>query len=359
MTKKNEALNEFKSVDGQGETADPIGKDSGRPADKHNGEKPQGFKTKAEAMSAMMDAFAGMPKEKIYDIFKGMTDETHHDKGKALNTRRIGGTAKDNTTAQTLAQTRISPTSVTMIAKEDMDLIFGGDELSEEFREKATTIFEAALNSRLVTEVSRLEEEFEEALTEALEEKIEQLTINVDKYLSYAIEQWVEENRIAIESGLKAEVVEEFIYGLKNLFEENYVEIPDDKIDVIAELSHQVAELEERINTVVTENIDLKDHLDTLETEQVFAEAVQSLPLTQREKLRALAEGMEYSNAAEFSKKLNIIKETYFGAPKPRQHVSDLTEATSYESDLDNVDATPVTGPMAHYVSAISKTTKK
>jgi len=336
-------LVEFKSSDDQSETADPVAtKDSKRPADKTAGETSiPDFPTKIEAINAVIQMMSGMPKEKIGDIFKGMSVDNS-----AKNKR-----PKDQTGGET-SQIRLSPTSA--MAKEDMDVIFGGEELSEELREKAVIVFEAAVNSRLATEVVRLEEEFESRLVEALEEKVEQLTENVDKYLSYAVEQWVEDNEVAIESGLKAEVVEGFIHGLKGLFEENYIEIPDDKVDVIAEMASKIEELEDAINSTISENIDLHDYVDSLEVDRVFAEAVESLPLTQQEKLRSLVEGIEYNDVEEFTKKVSVIKETYFPSGKK---AASLTEEYINEDDAEEVVAP--SGPMAHYVTAISKTTKK
>jgi hypothetical protein len=357
---KEENLQEFASSDGISHTADPIDKDGhkGRDADKTSGGQeamPQ-FATKAEAINALMAHVTGMPKEKIGDIFKGLTDNNfNHDHSKSKR-------PKDNdSVSQSIAQTHISPTSAkgstaATIAAEDLDIMFGGEELSEEVREKARTIFEAAVNSRLYAEVARIEEEFEANLVEALSDKIEQLSENVDKYLSYAVEQWVADNEIAIESGLKAEVVEGFIHGLKDLFEQNYVDIPDDKVDVVEELSQQVIDLEATINSVVKENVELKDYVDSLEVDRVFAEAVDSLPLTQQEKLRSLVEGIEYSDVTEFTKKLGVIKETYFPTSGEKKTVA-LTEATDYDSDEDTF--TEVPGPMSVYMKAISQSSKK
>jgi hypothetical protein len=361
---EEETIYEFTASDDQAMVPDPMAKDSKRPADKTTGGEdaiPQ-FKTKIEGLNAIMTHLSELPKQKIADIFKGLTNEIPHDASKAKATRRIGGSAKDDMSdGETLAATHRSPTSAkgssaTQIAAEDMNVIFAGADLSEEVREKAKTIFEAAVNARLVTEIARLEEEFETALVEALEEKVEQLSENVDKYLSYAVEQWVEENEIAIESGLKTEVMEDFLHGLKSLFEENYVEIPDDKVDLVAELSAHVAELEEKINNVVKENVDLKDYVDTLEVNKIFAEEVDALPLTQQEKLRSLVEGIEYASVEEFTKKLNIIKETYF--PVEGKKSASLTEEVEYDSDDEGAPKV-ASGPMAQYVTAISKSAKK
>jgi hypothetical protein len=352
MTKKRineeQELLEFDASDGQSKTADPVAtKSSARSADKSAGETAiPDFPTKVEALNAVMQELSGLPKEKIGDIFKGLVDGLSQSKNKRPRDQMAGETGQIST----------SPTSVSGVAKEDMDIIFGGEELSEEVREKAKTIFEAAVNSRLVSEVARIQEEFDNQLVEALEEKVEQLAESVDKYLSYAVEQWAEQNEIAIESGLKADVVENFIHGLKGLFEENYVDIPDDKVDLVSELAQQVADLQEKVNFVVTENIELRDYVDTLEVEQVFAEAVDSLPLTQAEKLRNLVEGIEYADVQEFTKKLSVIKETYF--PSEGKKAVSLTEEVDTDTDYEEV-AVKASGPMAHYVTAISKTTKK
>jgi len=361
---EEETINEFTASDDQSMVPDPMAKDSKRSADKTTGGEnaiPQ-FATKIEGLNAIMTHLSELPKQKIADIFKGLTDEQgfNHDASKAKATRRIGGTASDSTEGETLAATHRTPTSAkgssaSSIAAEDMDVVFAGADLSEEVREKAKTIFEAAVNARLVSEVARLEEEFETALVEALEEKVEQLSENVDKYLSYAVEQWVEENEIAIESGLKTEVLEGFLSGLKTLFQESYVEIPDDKVDVVAELSAHVAELEGKFNSVVKENVDLKDYVDSLEVEKIFAEAVDALPMTQQEKLRSLCEGIEYADVEEFTKKLNIIKESFFAEGK--KEVKSLTEEVEYDSDEGAPKVT--SGPMAQYVTAISKSAKK
>jgi hypothetical protein len=354
---KEEALNEFDASDGISHTADPVAKNSKRKADKTDVNQPMPeFFTKVEAINQIMGHLSGLGRQELANVFKGLTDRgslAGNPRGKALATRHTG-TFKDGLEAQSLAQTRYSPTSV---HAEDMDIIFGGEELSEEVREKALTIFEAAVNAKLYSEIARLEEEFEVALTEALEEKITQLSENIDRYLSYAVEQWVSENELAIESGLKAEVVEDFIHGLKNLFVENYVELPDDKIDLVSELSQHVAELEEKVNHVLKENFELKDYVDSLEVDKVFSEAVESLPLTQQEKLRSLVEGIEYSDVTEFTKKLNVIKETYFPA-KGKPAPTTLTEELDYDTD-DSTESENVSGPMSQYVQAISKTTKK
>ena len=350
----------FDSSDGISHVPGPVDKDGHkeRSADKTSGGQTDipPFFTKVEAINQIMGHLSGLGHQELANVYKGLTDKGPlHDRDKALATHRIGGTAKDNTNGQTIAQTYYSPTSV---HAEDMDVIFGGEELSEETREKARTIFEAAVNARLYSEIARLEEEFETNLVEALQEKVSQLTENVDKYLSYAVEQWLEDNELAIETGLKTEVMEDFMHGLKNLFIENYVEIPDDKVDLVSELSHHVADLEEKLNETISENLDLKDYVDSLEVDKIFAEEADTLPITQQEKLRSLVEGIEYSDVDEFTKKLSIIKETYFpiGGGKKEKQVT-LAEAADY--DYNDQETQEYSGPMSQYVKAISQTSKK
>jgi hypothetical protein len=361
VKKNKKAKIEERFVDSVGQSSVPSPEDKdghkGRSADKLSGGETEipDFPTKVEAMNAVVQAMTGMPKEKIADIFKGMT--AGHDKDKALATRRIGGTAKDDSDGETLASTYRSPTSAKGVAAEDMNVIFG-DDLTEEMRDKAKTIFEAAVNTHINQEIVRLEEEYKIKLEEALEEKITALSENIDKYLSYVIEEWVKENEVAIENGLKADVVENFINGLKDLFAENYVEIPDDKVDVVAELSQHVTELEKKLDDVVKENLELADYVDDLEVEKAFNESVETLPLTHKDKFRSLVEGIEYSTVGEFTKKLDVIKESFFAEGKSApSNAATLTEATDF--DAEEGEEVVVDNTMKNYMQAISRSSKK
>jgi hypothetical protein len=361
MVDKVKKLEEKVMSDGQGEIPEPIGKDTSRPADKHDGETAiPTFKTKVEAMGAVQDALAGLSKEQIGDIFKGLTDKDFgHDAGKAKATRRIGGTAKDDAGGETLASTKRSPTSADF--SEDVHELFAGDELNEDQKLRATTIFEAAVNNRVGLEVARLEEDFDAKLEEQFGEVVATLTEKVDTFLGAAIDRWLEENKVAAQAGLKSEVVEEFLAGLRNLFVESYIDVPEDKVDVVEELAAQLAETEERLNKALAKNIEVQNYAESLEVERVFEEATKGLAMTQVEKLRTLAENVEYSDVEEFTKKLGVLKETYIDAKKAKPattQLASLTEAVNFEEEGAE-QLQEATGSMAHYVKAISRTSKK
>jgi len=246
--------------------------------------------------------------------------------------------------------------------KEHIDVMFEGEDLSEEFKERAGTIFEAAVSERVIEITTALEEEYEAALNSKLEEIEEQsiqdlegLAAKLDEYLNYVTEQWMEGNQIAVESALKSEITEEFIEGLKNLFAEHYIDVPNERFDVVEELSVRVQELEEKLNEAVNENIELAASINEMNTEEVFNEISESLVATQVEKFKKLTEGVECDDLSNYKKKLQIIKENYFGTTKVDKKTSGLLEE-SFEGEEEMPIAR---GPMAHYMQAISRNTAK
>lgn len=374
MGKKKELL-EFNASDGQSVTAEPhIGGSSARGADKGGGESSYSFSTKSEVLSAIMSQIAGLDREHLADVFKGLQHASGSsaraaDKqgGESAAALRLSpteanpkiGTAYAHPTMS--SQTgkgeshplRISPTDAHSY-REDVEEIFAGDELSEEIRDKAVIVFEAAINARLVSEVARLEEAFEEKLDEAIEEVRTEITENIDKYLSYAVKEWVEENTIAIDSGLKVEMADEFMLGLKSLFESNYIAIPEDKIDVVAEMSEEVEYLKKKLNEKTAKIVKLKEEKQVLKAEKIFTRMTEGLTKTDVEKLRTLSEGLSFDDAKDYKKKFGVVKETYFPTKKTSAAVSTLTE----EVDLDDSDETPASGPMAAYMNAASRLSK-
>lgn len=195
---------------------------------------------------------------------------------------------------------------------DDVDALMEGENLSEEFKQKATTIFEAAVGARVDFIVEQVEAELIEEMQEVIEEIKEDLAAKVDDYLNYMVEEWMSENEIAIERGLKSEIVEDFISGLKNLFVEHWIDIPADKVDVVEELSLKVEELEESLNAQISRGIELKKELnEQLKYEAIYT-ACEGLSQTQVEKMKALAESVEYTSDWEFASKLETLKESYF-----------------------------------------------
>lgn len=235
---------------------------------------------------------------------------------------------------------------------EHIEALFAGEELSEEFKMKAKTIFEAAVQQKLAEEVALIEEAFAETLEEQVQEISEELTSNVDDYLSYVVEQWVGENEVAIEAGLRTELTEDFISGLRNLFAEHYIDIPEDKISMVEEMGAKVEELEARLNEEIDRNVSLTKVINESKQFEIFVDACEGLTNTQAEKLKALAEGIEFTSAHEYAQKLNIIKESYFAGPVKSEHVLDLVEETEGKPMISDT----LSGPMAHYVRTLGKT---
>jgi hypothetical protein len=199
-----------------------------------------------------------------------------------------------------------------MRMKEDIDALLSGENLSEEFATKATTIFEAAVTTRVEEIVEEMENELVEQFQVAVDEIKEDLASKVDDYLTYMTEEWVKENQIAIDKGLRAEVVEDFIGGLHKLFAEHYIDIPEEKVDVVEELSAKVDELEEQYNAQVRTSIELKKELNEHKKIEAVHTVCEGLTQTQVEKMKSLAESIEYTTETEFSSKLETLKESYF-----------------------------------------------
>lgn len=259
--------------------------------------------------------------------------------------------------AQNKATIAAKPSHASSTMKEDLEDIFNGQELSEEFKEKTATLFEAAVNVRIMNEVARLEEEYETKLNEELENFNEQVTTKLDSYLDYVVENWMQENEVAIESTLRNELMEEFLEGMKKLFAEHYISIPEEKVDVVEALTTKVNSLEEKLDEAITQNNELKEVLVVESAKKIFADLASDLALTQQEKFASLAEGIEFDGDLEvFSKKLSIIKENYFGAESKASYSSNINEET-----FDGEIAQPVinSDSISRYAQAIAKTVKK
>jgi hypothetical protein len=196
--------------------------------------------------------------------------------------------------------------------KEDIDAMLNGEELTEEFKTKAATIFEAAVMTRVKAEVARIEEEFEAKLEEAAAQNQEGLVEKVDGYLDYVVEQWIAQNELALERGMKSEILEGFVSGLKGLFEEHYIDMPEEKFDVMAEMEDRVAELEEKLNEQLASNVELKKSISEMKRAELVSEACVGLSDTQVEKLKGLAEELSYEDADTFAAKVQTIRENYF-----------------------------------------------
>jgi hypothetical protein len=290
--------------------------------------------TKAEMLQAMYDKMEGMKATDLkasYD--KMMKDEEVEEEESQVD---------ESTLDDRLASVDVS---------EDVSALTEGEELSEEFKDKAATIFEAAVKSKLRSEVERIEMEKTQEVAEEINTVRDELTEKVDNYMNYVVEEWMKENEIAIERGLKGEIAEDFISGLKSLFEEHYIDVPDEKYDILGSQSEKIDELEAKLNEQIEKTAELKKSHDVLVRESVFAEVASDLADTEVEKFKSLAEEVEFADEESFKAKLDQLKESYF--PKA------TTIAESVDSETDGSEAFDTTGAMAAYMAAISKNVKR
>ena len=241
--------------------------------------------------------------------------------------------------------------------KEDLDALLSGENLSEEFVQKASTIFEAAVIARAEEVIAEAEVALTEQFEAAVEEIKEDLAAKVDDYLNYMVEEWMKENEIAIEQGLRAEIVEDFITGLKGLFEEHYIDIPADKVDVIGELTEKVDELESALNEQISKGVELTKELNEQKKIEAIYTACEGLTQTQVEKLKSLAEGVEFTTEEEFASKLSTLKESYFKADVKVADNSSLDDEVQIEEEKKSVaSGDPM---MELYTKTISQTLVK
>jgi hypothetical protein len=226
--------------------------------------------------------------------------------------------------------------------------------LSEEFKEKAATLFETAVNAKVIDRVEELEEEYATRLSEEVESIQEELVEKVDGYLNYVVETWMKENEVAIQSGLRAEIAEDFMKGLHSLFKESYVEVPEGKEDLVDDLAEQVETLESRLNETTADAIDLAERVEELERERIVLEASRGLVDTQAERLAKLAEGLEFEDPEKFAEKVNLIKESHFPGKKAKETRLD----EDFDDNDDNNGVKSSSPVMESYLSAIKRTIK-
>jgi hypothetical protein len=240
--------------------------------------------------------------------------------------------------------------------KEDIDALFTGESLSEEFKQKVETIFEAAVIARAEEVIAESEAELMEQFQVAVQEIKEEMASKIDDYLNYMVEEWMTENELAIESGLRSEIAEEFMEGLRNLFVEHYIEIPQEKVDVVEELTSKVEELEQTVNEQINKNIELNKELNEQKKIEAIYTACEGLTQTQVEKLKSLAEGVEYTTEEEFGAKLSTLKESYFKTEVKVANSSALNEEIEIEEEKKTTFADP---SMEIYAKTISQTVVK
>ena len=294
--------------------------------------------TKVEMLNAMYKKMEGMNKEDLHATY-GMMKMGGH-----LPSEKNEGIEND---IDEVVEMHIQDIDITA----DVEALVDGEELSEEFKEKAATIFEAAVKSKTREEVTRIVEEQQIAIAEEVNEYKEALAEKVDQYLDYVVEEWMKENELAIERGLKGEIAEDFISGLKQLFEDHYIDVPDEKYDVLEAQSEKIAELEEQLNNIMEQNIEMKGVNSELVREQVIAEVASDLTSTEIEKFASLVEDVEFTSEDSYRSKLDTLKESYFPKTEILEEtfVHDEDDYGSAAQDIDTSDT------MKAYMSAIGR----
>jgi hypothetical protein len=238
--------------------------------------------------------------------------------------------------------------------EEDVNALLAGEDLSEEFQEKARTIFEAAIRSKVFEIKEQIQETYENALIEEVENIKQGLIERVDAYLEYVADEWVSENALAIEAGLKTEMTESFLLGMRGLFEDHYVSIPEEKYDVIENMVDKLDEMEEKLNEQIEKNVALNNRLAESVADVIFADVSEGLALSQKDKLSSLAENVEFDSEADYREKLVTLMESYFptNAGTQREFTENLSESVEYS------EIPQVSGIMESYLSVLSRTTK-
>ena len=237
--------------------------------------------------------------------------------------------------------------------KEDLDALVNNEAtLSEEFRSKAETIFNSAIQVKLSEEIDRLEEKYETELAEAVEETKTGLVDKVDSYLNYVVENWMEENKLAVQSGLRTEIAEKFMNNLKDLFTESYIDVPESKVDLVDDLADEVEELETTLNDQMAKTIAMQEELEGYKREAILREASRDLAETQVEKLRSLMINEDFDNEESFVEKVETIKESYFNKKRV------MSDETMIDEEDGNTSTAPA-GSMDQYINALKTQTKK
>lgn len=325
---------EAQSVDSVDKAGEATGTAKKRKGDKGNKDPMQKAPTtKAGMINAAFQKMNGMSKTEMADFYGKMFSEGFDEGDEAKVVAEVPEINYEADFSQDLNA---------LIADEAT--------LSEEFKEKAGTIFEAAIKSKLSEEIDRLEEKYNEELSEEIETTKADLVEKVDSYLNYVVDQWMEDNKVAVQTGLRTEIAEKFMNSLKDLFTESYIEVPESKVDLVDELAETVEELEEKLNSTTGQAIELAEELEGYKRNAIIREASRDLAETQIEKLKSLVEDIDFESEETFTKKVATVKESYFNK-KAKPNTADLDEA-----EEEGVTESVISDSMAAYLTAIKKT---
>ena len=344
----DEDLQEFKSsFNVNAEVPDPVG-DKTDEKPRGPGEPMKKIDTKSGMMNAVVKKMATMKKEDLSKLYGQMFAE-----GDDMDDDDDDEDEKD----QKVEGRKLKKEDVNVT--EDINALFNGIDLEEEYKVRIRTVFESALIANVNEQLEKIAVESEADLAEATETLLDTLTEKVDNYLDYIVSEWVESNKLAIETGVKSEMVENFMQGLKTLFTEHYVDLPESKVDVVEELVAKVEDLETRLNEETDRNVELLGLVKDFEKETVFNEATSDLTSTQIEKLRVLAEGIEYTSSDIFESKISMLKEQYFDTAEVSTRSVQINDDFKNPTSLEEEVQVKVDPSMAPYVHALSRSVKK
>ena len=294
-------------------------------------------KTKAGMVKAIYDSINSMKKAELSDSFTKIMGST------LVEEEEEESDDDEEEENPKYEAKKLKKEDLEIDVKEDIDAILTGEELSEEFKTKASTIFEAAVSAKVISAVNEkieaFEEDYNKELNEAKEEHKVAVTEKVDSYLNYVVEEWMKENELAVEKGIRSELVEDFMTGLKNLFQEHYIDIPEEKVDLVDDLFEKVEELEKQLDETVNHNVEIKKELSQYQKEETLREVSEDLADTEKEKLEKLSEGVDYEDSEQYKEKLSVIKENYF--PKTTETAQPLTEEvenSEADEEVETID---------------------
>ena len=291
---------------------------------------------------------------------KKVSDQVNKDAkdGSLPKDQKPSGMKEEETEVQgeeEIAETKEESTEMNIDLSDDVKALVSTDaDLSEEFKEKAATIFETAVKTRIQEQVKVLEAQYEDKLSKESETIKEAMTEKVDSYLNYVVEEWMKENELAVERGIRTEIAEDFITGLKSLFKEHYIDVPEEKYNVLDDLTNQTKDLESKLNEQIEKNVNLTKEVSELNKREAIAEVSEDLTDTETEKFISMAENVEFESAEKFKEKLETIKESYF--PKTKSEVAEENSVDSVAANEPAVEAS--SDAMAAYTAAISKNLK-
>jgi len=300
-------------------------------------------KLKSEILQGIVDHIKGLKKEDLAKLYgTHVLGETEHEDDAEEE-------EEEDEKASKVKKESIDQTIEDLDVSQDIEALVGGEEeLSDEFKTKAATIFETAIKSKVRTELEKIHAENEESSKKVAEETMTSVVEKVDDYMNYVVEQWMTDNELAIERGLKGEIAEDFISGLKGLFEDHYIDVPDEKYDILEANLTKIEELEDKLNKQMEENVQLKKAKGELVKESMIADVADGMTDTETEKFQSLVDDVEFSDEESYKEKLQTIKESYFSSDEVKAQDETLTEAGAEEPKI-------VSGEMAKYMSAIKK----